>query len=116
MESVLKFGKEVLGKIRWVWALAYLFCTCLFFYQLVKILPNYFAPTMTHTEVKDVPLKDMDFPLNFKVCFRPSVFNNTALKQLGYEDSTYYSFGKSKFDGSLERPLIGWGGHNNQST
>ena len=74
--SSSKCGKEVLRKIRWVWALAYLFCTCLFLYQLVKILPDYFDPTMTHTEVKDVPLKDMDFPLGIKVCFRPSVFDS----------------------------------------
>ena len=80
-------------------------CTCLFFYQLVQILPNYFAPSMTHTEVKDVPLKEMDFPLNFKVCFRPSVFNNNALKELGYSDSSTYIVGKSDFNDSQ---VIGW--------
>ena len=113
MASGSKCGKEMLGKIRWVWAFAYLFCTCLFLYQLVKILPDYFAPTMTHTEVKDVPLKDMDFPLSIKVCFRPSVFNSTALKQLGYVDSAHYILGRSKFNDDLY--VIGWGGHNNQS-
>ena len=104
-------GKEVLRKIRWVWGLAYLLCTCLFFYQLVGILPNYFAPTMTNTEVKDVPLEDMNFPLDFKICFRPFELNNTALRQLGYIHSYAYVLGMSKFNGSL----IGWGGHNNQS-
>ena len=116
-----KCGKEILGKIRWVWTLTYLACTCLFFYQLVQILPNYFAPSMTHTEVKDVPLKDLDFPLDFKVCFGPSasVYNRTALNELGYRDVNRYMLGMSKFEKfnfeSNGSYVIGWGGHSNQS-
>ena len=114
-----KCGKEVFWKVRWVWSLTYLSCTCLFFYQLVGILPNYFAPTLTHTAVKDVPLKDMDFPLDFKVCFGSSVFNRTALKQYGYRNALSYMLGMSKFD-KFNYDLnssyaIGWGGHSNQS-
>ena len=75
-------------------------CTCLFFYQLVQILPNYIFCT-----IQDVPLKEMDFPLNFKVCLRPSVFNNTAVKELGYSDSSTYIVGKSDFNDSQ---VIGW--------
>ena len=117
MTSSSKCVKEILGKIRWVWIFAYLSCTCLFFYQLVKILPNYFAPTLTHTDVKEVPLKEMDFPLDFKICFRPSVFNSTALKELGYRDADFYMLGISNFSQfkSNFSYIIGWGGHNNQS-
>ena len=84
-----------LEKIRWVWALAYLFCTCCFFYQLVQILPNYFHPTLTNTEVTEVLLKSMNFPLDFKICLGPT-FNETVLKSFGYEDTVLYQNGVSK--------------------
>ena len=64
-------------------------------FQLIQILPNYFSPTLTHTEVKEVPLRDMDFPLDFKICLRPSAFNETAIKELGYADSAHYIFGRA---------------------
>ena len=119
MSCSSKRVKEIMGKIKWVWGFAYVLCTCLFLYQLVQILPGYFAPTMTHTEVKDVPLEDMDFPLDIKICFGPSAFNNTALKELGYRDELYYMLGVSKFNkfefNSSTSYVIGWGGHNNHS-
>ena len=105
---------NLLDKIRWIWVLAYFFCTFLFIYQLIQILPNYFSPTLTHTEVKEVPLRDMDFPLDFKICLRPSAFNETALKELGYGDSGHYILGKSKFNESIH--IIGWGGHSSNES
>ena len=88
-------------------SLVYLFCTSLFLYQLIKLLPSYFAPTLTHTEVAQMQLKDIDdFPLNIKVCVRPGL-NKTALKQLGYVDKVMFIMGRSQLNGSL----IGWGGH-----
>ena len=83
-------------------------------FQLIQILPNYFSPTLTHTEVKEVPLRDMDFPLDFKICLRPSAFNETALKELGYGDSGHYILGKSKFNESIH--IIGWGGHSSNES
>ena len=59
--------------------------------------PAYFAPTMFHTEVKDVPLKEKrEFPLDIKVCFGPPVFTSTALKELGYRDELFFMLGLSK--------------------
>ena len=100
-----------------MWVLTYLSCTALFFYQLLQILPNYFSPTLTHTEVKEVPLKEIDFPLDFKICFKPSIFNRTALNKLGYRDTYRYKQGMSKFNNfKLNNSyVIGWGGHKNQS-
>ena len=72
--------------------------------QLVGILPNYFAPTMTNTEVKDMPLKDMDFPLDLKICFRPFELNTTALRHFGYINSNSYVLGipgRNQFNGSF---------------
>ena len=101
--------KTIFGKIQWLWALAYLFCTCFFLYQFVMILPNYFHPTLTHTEVKEVPLKNMDFPLDFKVCFRPSLLNESVLKRFGYEKMLHYVYGL--IDNNASSALIGWGGN-----
>ena len=109
-----KWIPNLLDKIRWIWLLAYLLCTFLFMYQLIQILPNYFSPTLTHTEVKEVPLRNMDFPLDFKICLRPLAFNETALKELGYLDSAYYIFGKSKFNESSH--IISWGGHSSNGS
>ena len=93
-----------------MWILAHLVCISTFFVQLVQLLPSYFAPTLTHTEVRDVPLKEMEeFPLDVKMCIEPGL-NNTALQQLGYVDAWHYSVGLDPFVS-----LIGWGGYNNQS-
>ena len=100
----------LLGQINWARGLVHLFCTALFLYQLTKLLPSYFAQSLTNTEVSEMQLKDLDFPLNIKVCFRPSL-NKTALKKLGYLDKAMFIVGRSRFNGSL----IGWGGHSNES-
>ena len=98
------------GQINWARGLVHLFCTALFLYQLAKLLPSYFDPSLTNTVVSEMQLKDVDFPLNIKVCVRPGL-NKTALKELGYLDKAMFIVGRSRFNGSL----IGWGGHSNQS-
>ena len=84
----------------------------MFLYQFGQNLMSYFHPTLTNTEVKEVPLKDMDFPLDFKVCFEPSRFNETLLKSFGYENMYWYIRGNSNH--TLPGAL-GWGGYDNQS-
>ena len=105
------FG-NILLKIRLARAAVFLFCSCLFLVQLFRILPNYLYPITTNTVVKNVPLKNMDFPLDFKVCFQPAVFNETALRSYGYEDMVAYINGIRNYYDSTA--LIGWGGHGNQ--
>jgi len=100
--------ENVLGKVRWLWTLAYLFCTSWFVYQLVHILPNYFHPTLTNTEVKEVPLNSTDFPLDFKICFQPWL-NETVLESYGYESS--YHYGSGVFNDNDSHALVGWGGN-----
>ena len=89
--------------------MAYLFCTCFFLYQFVNILPNYFHPTLTNTVVKEVPLKSMDFPLDFKMCFLPSLLSESVLKRFGYEDLHHYINGVLSYNDS-NALIIGWGG------
>ena len=104
--------ENVLRKIRWLWASAYLFCTCWFLYQLVQILPNYFHPTLTRTDANEVPLNSTDFPLDVKICFQPAKFNETVLKSFGYNDSLAYWDGMINYNGSYGAgyALVGWGG------
>ena len=101
----------LLYKIRWLWALAYLFCTCWFLYQLVQILPSYLHPTLTQTTMEEVPLQSMDFPLDFKLCFEPFKFNETALKSFGYEGM--YSYVEGVLEMNDSSAFVGWGGNQN---
>ena len=71
-------------------------------------MPNYFAPTLTNTEVMEVPLNSMDFPLDFKICFQPWL-NETVLESYGYESS--YHYGSGVFNDNDSHALVGWGGN-----
>ena len=51
----------------------------------------------------------MDFPLDFKVCFQPTSFNETVLKSYGYGDSYLYANGM--IHGNSSHALVGWGGN-----
>ena len=82
-------------------------CFCLFSAQTYKLVENLIVPTLSHTYTKEVPLKDLDFPLDIKICVKPSM-NKTALKMFGYEDVQDYIVGlisRSNYS------LVGWSGH-----
>ena len=65
---------------------------------------------MTHTEVKDVPLKDLEeFPLDIMICVKPAL-DSLALKNFGYISEYHYTLGLNE-----DMSLVGWGGYNNQS-
>ena len=94
---------------KWIRALTHLFCISVFLVQLFKMLPTYFAPTMTYTEVTNVPLKDIDFPLDFEICVKP-LLNSTALQLFGYLTPYLYIVGANS-----DNTLISWGGYSNNS-
>ena len=101
-----------MGKVRWVSVLVHLFCTGLFLYQFGQILPRYVHPTLTNTEVNEVPLKDMDIPIDILVCIQPVGLNDALLKSFGYENLYFYLKGTS---GHTLSGYHGWGGYDNQS-
>ena len=94
---------------KWIWTFVNLFCASLFLVQLFYLLPNYFSPTMTIREVGNVELKNMDFPLDIKICVNP-LLNSTVLQQFGYPNIASYQMGVNS-----NTNLTGWGGYNNQS-
>ena len=49
----------------------------------------------------------MDFPLDIKICVRPSL-NSTILNNFGYNNSFYYIYGIDS-----DASYFGWGGHSN---
>ena len=100
-----------LGSVRWIWTLApHILCISGFLVQLFQLLPTYFAPSMTYTEVTNVQLKDIDFPLDLKICVKP-LLNQTVLQQFGYLSTYHYAVG-----GNHDNTLIGWKGHNNKNS
>ena len=102
---------KLFSQNRWIQALAYLFCISVFLVQLFKLLPTYFAPTMTYTEVTNVQLKDIDFPLDFEICVKP-LLNSTALQEFGYPTPYHYIVGSNS---TTNNTSIGWGGYSNNS-
>ena len=101
----MKHSGEFLGK-SWVLvqAIVYAVCISLFSIQTYNLVQNLVAPTMTHTYAKEVLLKDIDFPLDIKICASPSL-NVTALKSFGYYNAYNYTMG---LHSNYSR--IGWGG------
>ena len=103
-------AKPSSGQTKWVWIFIHLFCVCLFSFQLLQLLPNLLSPTMTYTEVKDVPLKDLEeFPLDIMICVKPAL-DTLALQKFGYPSEYHYTVGLNE-----DESLVGWGGYNNQS-
>ena len=99
------------SSVKTVWFLANLVCTVVLTIQLVNVLKGYIQPTITRTWEEEVPLEDIEFPLVIKICIIPG-FNQTALHEVGYEDTWNFFLGKSRFNDSV----FGWAGHTEDSS
>jgi hypothetical protein len=98
------------SSVHWHWALLKLACTTALLVQLGLVIKGYVAPTLTNTRVEQQDLKDMDFPLIFKICVEPG-FDQKAILEAGYQTSWDYFMGRSRFNSSI----FGWAGHTNTS-
>ena len=117
MAFAMRSFSTLLKKIGWFYLLAHLLCISFFFVQMYNLVQNLVVPTKTHTYVREVPLKNMDFPLDLKICLNPSM-NQTAVKEFGYEDIPAYIIGTSWVQFlSSNFSMVSWGGfgHNNTS-
>ena len=98
------------------WRLINIACVLAAIVQLGFILESFIKPTLLNTSVKEIDLQDIDFPIEIKICAQPG-FNETALKEMGYEEGIWnYFYGKSRFNSSSTHTLdghsiIGWAGH-----
>ena len=93
---------------KWIWTLANFFCTLSFLVQLFDLLPSYFAPTMTNTQISNEQLKNIDFPLDIQICVNP-LLNTKALQEFGFSKVTFYQMG------AFSNGTIGWGGLDNET-
>ena len=69
-----------LSQLHWSWVLLHLVCSLAVSIQVVLVLQEFVNPQTTNSEIKEIHLQDLDFPLLFKICIDPS-FNDTALLQ-----------------------------------
>ena len=73
------------------------------------ILNGYYILYPSHPEVKvyQVDLKNIDFPLTFKLCVTEREKSNERYENLGYKNDFNFFLGKSRYNKSL----YGWNGH-----
>ena len=68
-------------------------------------------PDTTNTEYYEDDLKDLEFPVVFKIC--PTIgFDQKKLLTVGYKSVGNYFYGQSPFNTSV----YGWTGHMQQSS
>ena len=95
--------------LRKPWFLIHLGCFVAFIIQMTFLTKNQVQPSQTviNTEKKD--LKDLEFPIVFKICIIPG-FDFRELENVGYGGPVpayNYFVGKSRYNGSV----YGWAGH-----
>ena len=89
------------------WTLLNMICALSAFIQLSCIMVDFINPVELNTLVSEIALKDIDFPLDIKICAEPA-FNERAIFNAGYERKSYkYFLGKSRFN----KTVVGWAGH-----
>lgn len=81
-------------------------CLVIFIVQALQLVFQYRNPLFTATSVEYRRLRDIEFPILFKVCVNPG-FNSEKLSQYGYSDLVGYFHGKS----SKSSSFVGWTGH-----
>ena len=64
-------------------------------------------PELPSTRVSENDLKDIEFPLSFRVCFHELKNGNEKYQRLGYMNERSFFKGQSQFNNSL----FGWNGH-----
>ena len=89
------------------WSLIYIACSLATIVQLGFMFKGFVSPTLLNTSVKEIDLKDIDFPIEIKICATPG-FSENAIEEMGYEEGVWNYFkGRSRFNSSI----IGWAGH-----
>ena len=57
-------------------------------------------------------LKDIEFPITFKLCLLEKSTSSDRYKSLGYNDSQGFYRGQNRFD----QNVVGWNGHTSNKT
>ena len=84
-------------------------CFLAFCIQMFLITREFLRPSATVSATKKMQLRDLVFPVLFRICVRPC-FNMSALQEAGYSDPVEFFRGRSRY---LEASY-GWAGHGRQ--
>jgi hypothetical protein len=88
------------------WYLIHSICFIAFAIHLFILGQIQINPPQTETLMEVRKLENVEFPVNFKICFKPGL-NITKAKKFGYESVSRYFKGCSMYNESV----IGWAGH-----
>ena len=85
---------------------------CVFFGHILQIGYNLKNPEIPSVKVYKKQLKDIEFPITFKLCLLEKSTSSDRYKSLGYNDSQGFYRGQNRFDQSV----VGWNGHTSNKT
>ena len=81
-------------------------CLIAFIVQMCILANNQISPQETVSHLEEKNLGEIDFPVLFKICIKPS-FDMKELYEVGYSSIWSYFMGQSRHNKSV----FGWGGH-----
>ena len=79
----------------------------IFIIHIFTIGYNLKHPDYPEVRTRFEDLKNVDFPVSFKMCLTEHVNATERYKRIGYLDEIHFFWGRSRFN----RSLIGWKGH-----
>ena len=85
----------------------YFIFTSSFIVHIFFIGSRILQPDIPNVRVYRSPLKDIEFPLIFKICAYQIKNENERYKRAGYENYPAFYRGESMYN----ETLVGWGGH-----
>ena len=96
---------------KYLWNFLKFACSIAFIIQISASVKSQISPENTVTKTVKTNLENVDFPVAFKVCMKPS-FSDEQMKKVGYEDPYSYFAGRSKYEYRLDgMGRHGWAGH-----
>ena len=85
---------------------------CVFLGHILRIGFKLKNPEFPSVKVYKKELKDIEFPITFKLCLLENNRSSERYKRLGYTTSIGFYSGQSMFDGNV----VGWNGHTRNTT
>ena len=72
-----------------------------------QVVDRLLHPELPSTRKSETDLKDIEFPLSFRICLYKLKDINKRYQKLGYKDVYKFFLGRSRFNNSR----FGWNGH-----
>ena len=72
-----------------------------------QVVDRLLHPELPSTRKSETDLKDIEFPLSFRICLHKLKDINKRYQKLGYKDVYKFFLGRSRFNNSF----FGWNGH-----